>query len=540
MSDVQKLFTCTSPGCNMSFTDEDHLAIHRKKHDMVLNLENNGKSTGFVADQTPTPTRFIRNCEEVGLFQDLQNVNPFEETFRRAVEERNTGTLTVPGEMESTDDTLHTPHIFPHIADVLSDDTHILSETNQECTTSITVIDKDASKEKSSVETQTCSDLNLHLSESHLIKDGTLTSSKTASLHTESIVLQHLNVSVSPKKTPLQSSSKLSINGEEVELLLKTADGKVMQLSATPICDSSHASSLSSSHISTTEHTRQHSVLVRAEPSQTVIPILEPKKILPSRMTFAKMKLQQVLTKKVGSVNEKSPELSINRDITSSSKKENQKLSVDQHKKKELLERNRASSMRARAKRKAWIQHLQKTVTNVNETNAALQLEVKALRTELTRLKTLLLAHKDCPVTKAMQKGNSVILGTKIISLNPDTVDATGPANAPTIKTLTAFTQDLPAKKIALTSMKNPVILPKMERGGITTPIISSGTIVKNIPTIKIVDVGHFMAEKEDAKQIMIVQNPTKRSEETQPRRKIIRLNPNYEMKQASSKSTSA
>lgn len=48
-----------------------------------------------LADQTPTPTRFIRNCEEVGLFQDLQ-VNPFEETFRRAVEEGNTGALTVP------------------------------------------------------------------------------------------------------------------------------------------------------------------------------------------------------------------------------------------------------------------------------------------------------------------------------------------------------------------------------------------------------------------------------------------------------------
>lgn len=49
-----------------------------------------------VADQTPTPTRFIRNCEEVGLFQDLQNVNPFEETFRRAVESGTTGALTVP------------------------------------------------------------------------------------------------------------------------------------------------------------------------------------------------------------------------------------------------------------------------------------------------------------------------------------------------------------------------------------------------------------------------------------------------------------
>lgn len=79
----------------------------------------------------------------------------------------------------------------------------------------------------------------------------------------------------------------------------------------------------------------------------------------------------------------------------------------DQLKKKEILERNRASSMRARAKRKAWIQQLERTVANVNETNVALQMEIKVLRTEVAKLKTLLLAHKDCPITKAMQKGST-------------------------------------------------------------------------------------------------------------------------------------
>lgn len=49
----------------------------------------------FFSDQTPTPTRFIKNCEELGLFQDLQHVNPFEETFRRAVEGGKTGTSSV-------------------------------------------------------------------------------------------------------------------------------------------------------------------------------------------------------------------------------------------------------------------------------------------------------------------------------------------------------------------------------------------------------------------------------------------------------------
>ena len=35
-----------------------------------------------VIDQTPTPTKFLRNCEEVGLFNELKN--PFEDAFRKA------------------------------------------------------------------------------------------------------------------------------------------------------------------------------------------------------------------------------------------------------------------------------------------------------------------------------------------------------------------------------------------------------------------------------------------------------------------------
>ena len=34
-------------------------------------------------DQTPTPTKFLKNCEEVGLFQELSK-NPFEEAFKKA------------------------------------------------------------------------------------------------------------------------------------------------------------------------------------------------------------------------------------------------------------------------------------------------------------------------------------------------------------------------------------------------------------------------------------------------------------------------
>jgi cyclic AMP-dependent transcription factor ATF-2 len=38
----------------------------------------------LYADQTPTPTRFLRNCEESGLFQELEEANPFEQDFKDA------------------------------------------------------------------------------------------------------------------------------------------------------------------------------------------------------------------------------------------------------------------------------------------------------------------------------------------------------------------------------------------------------------------------------------------------------------------------
>lgn len=79
--------------------------------------------------------------------------------------------------------------------------------------------------------------------------------------------------------------------------------------------------------------------------------------------------------------------------------------SIDFSKKQSILERNRASSMRARAKRKAWIEELQDSLNFANETNANLQAQVKSLHNQVARLKTLLLAHKDCPVTKAMEGG---------------------------------------------------------------------------------------------------------------------------------------
>ena len=39
------------------------------------------------SDQTPTPTKFLRNCEELGLFQELAQKNPFDDSFKKALDD---------------------------------------------------------------------------------------------------------------------------------------------------------------------------------------------------------------------------------------------------------------------------------------------------------------------------------------------------------------------------------------------------------------------------------------------------------------------
>ncbi|KAG5838219.1 hypothetical protein ANANG_G00221460 [Anguilla anguilla] len=78
-------FVCSAPGCGQRFTNEDHLAVHKHKHEMTLKFGPARTDSVIIADQTPTPTRFLKNCEEVGLFSEL--ASSFEQEFRKAQED---------------------------------------------------------------------------------------------------------------------------------------------------------------------------------------------------------------------------------------------------------------------------------------------------------------------------------------------------------------------------------------------------------------------------------------------------------------------
>ncbi|CAF99411.1 unnamed protein product [Tetraodon nigroviridis] len=101
MNDKQdRPYVCGAPGCSQHFQTEEHLLIHRHKHEMSLKFSSIKTDAAFT-DQTPTPTRFLQNCEEVGLFKEIE-----EEFLQEQEEEKNK-------EHAHPQPQLHHPHTLP-------------------------------------------------------------------------------------------------------------------------------------------------------------------------------------------------------------------------------------------------------------------------------------------------------------------------------------------------------------------------------------------------------------------------------------------
>lgn len=64
-----------------------------------------------------------------------------------------------------------------------------------------------------------------------------------------------------------------------------------------------------------------------------------------------------------------------------------------------LLTQIRVAALKCRQRKKQWLANLQAKVELFSTENDALSQTVTQLREELVNLKTLLLAHKDCPVS---------------------------------------------------------------------------------------------------------------------------------------------
>ena len=60
----------------------------------------------------------------------------------------------------------------------------------------------------------------------------------------------------------------------------------------------------------------------------------------------------------------------------------------------------RVAALKCRQRKKQWLANLQSKVEMFSSENETLTAQISQLREEVVNLKTLLLAHKDCPVTQ--------------------------------------------------------------------------------------------------------------------------------------------
>ncbi|XP_039613613.1 cyclic AMP-dependent transcription factor ATF-2 isoform X1 [Polypterus senegalus] len=471
MSD-DKPFLCTAPGCGQvcvflmniqscekRFTNEDHLAVHKHKHEMTLKFGPARNDSVIVADQTPTPTRFLKNCEEVGLFNEL--ASPFEHDFKKAAEDdikkmpldlsplatpiATTTTTIVRNKIEEPPsvETSHQDSPLPHPESTTSDDKDILLPPSAQPTSTI-------------VRPASLQVPNVLLASS----DANVVIQQAIPSPTSSTVITQVS-SVNRPIVPVPGSFPVLLqlpNGQTMPVTIPAsiAAPSVHIPTAIPIVQDTTGSSTCISlslprkkdvvegpgKIKKKRNLHSAASFVQLVRPVTVVPnvpgIPGPSSPQPVQ-SEAKMRLKAALTQQqhpqvangesvsvqggsiVRTQSEDTASQALQQPATSTTETPASPVQPAQHipstggrrrravsedpdeKRRKFLERNRAAASRCRQKRKVWVQSLEKKAEDLGSLNGQLQNEVTLLRNEVAQLKQLLLAHKDCPVT-AMQK----------------------------------------------------------------------------------------------------------------------------------------
>uniref|UniRef100_A0A3Q3MMN1 Cyclic AMP-dependent transcription factor ATF-2 n=1 Tax=Labrus bergylta TaxID=56723 RepID=A0A3Q3MMN1_9LABR len=409
MSD-DKPFQCTAPGCGQRFTNEDHLAVHKHKHEMTLKFGPARTDTVIIADQTPTPTRFLKNCEEVGLFNEL--ASPFDHDFKKATEDEikklpldlsplatpiiRNNKIEVPTAMEA-----HRDSPLPHPESTTSDDKEI---SLQPASLPTSTIVHPASLQVPNV--------LLATTEASVVIQQALPSPTSSSVITQ---------------VPSTNRPIVPVSGT-FPVLLQLPNGQTVPV-AIPASITS-----SSVHIPTAIPLVRPVTVVPNVPGIPGPPSPQPQPQPPQpAQTEAKLVLiiSSFTSNIISMLNislvlfchslscvfiatvQASPVPPPPPNPPSTGGRRRRTTSEDpDEKRRKFLERNRAAASRCRQKRKVWVQSLEKKADDLNSTNGQLQNEVTLLRNEVAQLKQLLLAHKDCPVT-ALQKKSGYHISDK-------------------------------------------------------------------------------------------------------------------------------
>ncbi|XP_068602425.1 cyclic AMP-dependent transcription factor ATF-2 [Brachionichthys hirsutus] len=442
-----KPFRCTAPGCGQRFTNEDHLAVHKHKHEMTLKFGPARNESVIIADQTPTPTRFLKNCDEVGLFNEL--ASPFDHDFKKAAEDdikklpldlsplatpiiRNKTEQPTPldahrdsplprPESTTTDDTDLTlqPASLPtstivhpaslQVPNVLlaTSETNVVMQPALPSPTSSSVITQVPSTNRPIVPVSGTFPVLLQLPNGQ-----TMPVALPASI-THSSVPVHIPTTIPlvrpvtvvpnvpgipgpPSPQPVQSEAKLKLKATLSQPLPQVTNGD--------------SGEIQSSAVTHTSAPTFPALPPAPAPAPTAVPPPVPAAHLPTHEERSPHPLQQPATSSTETPASPAPPV---QNPPSTGGRRRRTTSEDpEEKRRKFLERNRAAASRCRQKRKVWVQSLEKKADDMGSVNGQLQSEVALLRNEVAQLKQLLLAHKDCPVT-AMQRKSGYHLSDK-------------------------------------------------------------------------------------------------------------------------------
>ncbi|KAJ8397036.1 hypothetical protein AAFF_G00010900 [Aldrovandia affinis] len=412
-------FMCSAPGCGQRFTNEDHLAVHKHKHEMTLKFGPARTDSVIIADQTPTPTRFLKNCEEVGLFSEL--ASSFEQEFRKAQEDddkRAKNPLPAPPHGGPLDMTLQTP------SDVkVKEEEPVEVDSSPPGSPDSISSRSDSSSEPmetpprptlSAAPTPTIvrpGSLPIHLgydalhptmpSPTSVITQAPPSNRQLGSPMGPYPMMMHLpnGQAVPVLPGPVQMPSVISL--ARPMCMVPNIPG----IPGPPLGGSSSGSSSPSGYIPHSEaKMRLKAALSQQAPSgQNCGGVAMGS----SPMVPQRMEQSQLLVQHPDAPSPAQPQVSPAQP-TGGRRRRTAEDDPDDRRQR-FLERNRAAASRCRQKRKLWVNSLEKKAEELTSMNVNLSNEVSLLRNEVAHLKQLLLAHKDCPVT-TLQK-NTAYLG---------------------------------------------------------------------------------------------------------------------------------
>ncbi|XP_068185068.1 cyclic AMP-dependent transcription factor ATF-2 [Antennarius striatus] len=456
MSD-DKPFQCTAPGCGQRFTNEDHLAVHKHKHEMTLKFGPARNESVIIADQTPTPTRFLKNCEEVGLFNEL--ASPFDHDFKKAAEDDikklplDLSPLATPIIRNKTEQPTsldaHRDSPLPHPESTTSDDKdltlqpaslptstivhpaslqvpNVLLATSEAnvvmqpalpSPTSSSVITQVPSTNRPIVPVSGTFPLLLQLPNGQTMPVALPASITSSSVHIPTTIPLVRPVTVvpnvpgipgppSPQPQPVQSQAKLKLKTTLSQPLPQVTNGDGGEIQSSAV---THTSAPASPALPPTPAPAP-TVLLPPAPAPTALLPPAPSTHLSTNEETSPHPLQQPATSSTETP--ASPVPPVQNPPSTGGRRRRTTSEDPDEKRRKFLERNRAAASRCRQKRKVWVQSLEKKAEDMSSVNGQLQSEVTLLRNEVAQLKQLLLAHKDCPVT-AMQKKSGYHISDK-------------------------------------------------------------------------------------------------------------------------------